>query len=61
MIKRISQPPVFFGGKDMISSAIYWPLRPEAPFKRTAKLSQERLPESLHSLPDEKGTKGGIQ
>jgi hypothetical protein len=51
MIKRISDASAFFTAKEKLASVMYWPLRPEQSAKFTAKLSQERLPQSLHSHP----------
>jgi hypothetical protein len=62
MIKRISRRSGFFTGKEKVVTAIYWPMRPEKPVTRTAKISQDRLPQSLHSEPHrEKSPKGEVQ
>jgi hypothetical protein len=61
LIKRISSP-TFVSNKEKISSAMDWPMRPETPIKRAVKLSQDRLPQSLLTGPqNEKDPKGGIQ
>jgi hypothetical protein len=60
MIKRISQSSEFLTGREKTVSAMYWPMRPETPPKPVATLSQERQPQSLHSMPQEKRSKGEV-
>ena len=62
LIKRVSQELHFFSSKQKMAATMFWPLRPEEPVKRSAKVSEDRLPQSLHSRPDSmKDSKGEIQ
>ena len=62
LIKRVSQELNFFTAKQKMSATIFWPLRPEMPIKRSAKVSEDRLPQSLYSGPHrEKKSQGGVQ